>query len=123
MATSSVRHFPPREATWRARGSAVHGVTRRDAPVGARRHPAPLALIEIMVHPRPGAGADEEGDGLLRGHEAGLVQADADRVPGAETEQLALRGNVPRAIARADAVGHSQAEGDPRLAEQVVDVL
>src|SRR5882724_12150901 len=101
----------------------MHGLVGGRPAVGAVAHPASRALAEVVVDPRAGAGRGEEGDRLDRGHEARLVQPDADRVARAHAEQRSLLGYVPAAVAGAHAVRDRQPEGNRLLAQQIVDVL
>src|SRR5438445_10110510 len=121
------RHRPSRTVLYGSRrdsvGLAVDSFFRGGAAVGAVAHPASGALAEVVVDPRAGSGRGHERDGLHRAHEAGLVEADADRVAGAEGEQRFLLADVPVAIPEAHPVRDRQPEWDRFLTQQIIDVL
>src|SRR5262245_36079978 len=101
----------------------MYGLRGGRPAVSAVAHPAPRTLAEVVVDPRARARRGQQRDRFHGRHEAGLVQADADRMARAHLEQHALLGHVPVAVARAYTVRDRQPQRDRLLAEEIVDVL
>src|SRR5574342_320470 len=93
------------------------------AAIRAVRQPAASALGKVVVRPRLGSDADQEGDALARRHHAGVVERHADEDTGAEAEERGLRGRVPPRVAWADAVRDLDTRGDRGLTENIVGIL
>src|SRR5207244_8668971 len=121
------RHRPARTVRYRSQrdsvGLAMESFSGGGAAVGAVAHPASGALAEVMVDPRVGSGRGQKRDGLHRAHEAGLVEADADRLAGAKGEQRFLLAHVPVPVPWAHPVRDRQPEWDRFLTQQIIDVL